>query len=145
MASIYKRNQIYWVSYRQDGKSLCKSLKTTDLTVAKYKKNQLEIKLSEGQKIPTPSKILISDSLNRYLDYLKLKDSQSHHYDQKGKIEQFIKWSKIIYMSQIKPEIVEKYLSHKKSQGLKPTDERQSFFLSALTHNFCCQVPVVAS
>jgi hypothetical protein len=42
MASIYKRRKIWWVHYLIGGKSVSRSLKTTDGRIAEEKKKRLE-------------------------------------------------------------------------------------------------------
>lgn len=121
MGSIYLRNRIWWISYRQDGKTICKSLKTRDKEVAKLLKRQIEIKTSQGLPSPVNDKSLLTDLLARYFDYLKSKDTAKHVIHQALCIRQFQDYSEIHYLNQIRPHTIEKYLATRKSQGLKPS------------------------
>src|SRR6185503_18942275 len=65
MASIYLRGRIWWICYRENGRKFDQSLKTKDKTVARFKKNELENRLSLGdsplQALPKPIKELVKE------------------------------------------------------------------------------------
>ena len=137
MASIYKRGNLYWITWRQDGKTLNKSLKTIDFSTAKYLKNQLEMKLGEGKRIPIASKARISNTLPRYLDYLEMNSSPGHVESQRLLINLFLAWSSVTYLSQIKASLFQEYLLFRKKEGRSPVTMKHSLQAVSAFLNWC--------
>ena len=54
MASIYLRGRVWWIKFSDNGQRVQQSLKTRDKAVAKYRKNEIEIRLAQGSS-PLPS------------------------------------------------------------------------------------------
>lgn len=54
MASIYKRGRIWWIHYLVAGKSVSRSLRTTNERVALEKKTRIEA-LETVDQLPRPS------------------------------------------------------------------------------------------
>lgn len=69
MASIYKRDKIWWVHYLVAGKSVSKSLKTTNERVALEKKKRLEGLEMTGQ-LDQPSRIPLASFLQSFCEFL---------------------------------------------------------------------------
>lgn len=69
MASIYKRGKTWWVHYLVGGKSVCKSLKTTNERIALDRKKKLEAMEVTGQLVK-PSNISIVPFLQSFCEYL---------------------------------------------------------------------------
>ena len=69
MASIYKRGNVWWIHYLIAGKSVSKSLRTTNERVAREKKRQLEALDVTGQLL-RPSKTPIEPFLQSFCEYL---------------------------------------------------------------------------
>jgi integrase len=69
MASIYKRDKIWWVHYLVAGKSVCKSLKTANERVALDKKQKLEALEITGQ-LMQPSNTPVVTFLQSFCEYL---------------------------------------------------------------------------
>jgi integrase len=69
MASIYKRDKIWWVHYLVAGKSVARSLKTTNERVALEKKKHLEGLEMTGQ-LTRPSRIPLASFLQAFCEYL---------------------------------------------------------------------------
>ena len=67
MASIYLRGKTWWVLYYANGQKVQRSLKTTDRTVANYRKNQIEKDLAERRKPLQIRSFPIQEALEEYL------------------------------------------------------------------------------
>lgn len=113
MASIYKRKEMFWISYRQDGRSFCKSLQTTDRSVAEHKKKILEIKIAEGRSISRRTQQRIVDIYPRYLAFLKRSAVKGHFETQRSRINKFLQYSNITFLSQIRVPMFERFLQYR--------------------------------
>ncbi len=69
MASIYKRGRIWWIHYLVGGKSVSRSLRTSNERVALEKKKRLEALEVTGQ-LPKPSSTPIDDFLQSFCEFL---------------------------------------------------------------------------
>jgi len=69
MASIYKRGEIWWIHYHVAGKSVCRSLKTTNQRVAEDKKKRLAA-LEVTDQLGQPSSTPIESFLQAFCEYL---------------------------------------------------------------------------
>lgn len=69
MASIYKRGSIWWIHYLVEGRSVSRSLKTTNKRIAQDIKKNLEALEVTGQ-LPRPSKTPVGPLLQAYCEYL---------------------------------------------------------------------------
>jgi len=69
MASIYKRGRIWWVHYLVGGKSISRSLRTTNQRVAQDKKKRLEA-LEVTDQLRKPSKTPIEPFLQSFCEFL---------------------------------------------------------------------------
>lgn len=65
MASLYLRNNIYWITYLTNGKKISFSLKTKSKKEAVYKKNRIENELTEG-KSPIATRASVRTALLQY-------------------------------------------------------------------------------
>lgn len=70
MASIYKRGKIWWIHYTVGGKSVSRSLKTTNGRVALEKKKRLEA-LDITDQLVTPSNTPLAPLLQSFGEFLK--------------------------------------------------------------------------
>jgi len=69
MASIYKRGRIWWIHYLVGGKSVSRSLRTSNERVALEKKKRLEALEVTGQ-LPKPSNTPVDDFLQSFCEFL---------------------------------------------------------------------------
>jgi hypothetical protein len=69
MASIYKRGTTWWIHYLVEGRSVSRSLKTTNKRIAQDIKKNLEALEVTGQ-LPRPSKTPVGPLLQAYCEYL---------------------------------------------------------------------------
>ena len=65
MASIYKRGHVWWVHYLVGGKSVSKSLKTTNERVALDRKKKLEA-MAVTDQLPQPSNTPVESLLESF-------------------------------------------------------------------------------
>jgi len=113
MASIYKRGNIWWIKYYQNGKPYCKSLKTKDKKVATYYKNQKEIELAERRSPLPPENVSAQDCLDEYAKATKHQKTLRTLKDDKSRIQAFLKYSKVQKVDQIKLKTIEDYINYR--------------------------------
>lgn len=110
MASIYKRGRIFWVIYYQCGRKIQKSLKTTDKTIAKFKKNEIENRLSAGDLALSNQKVLAEDALKFYAEDSKHRKGARTIKEDENRLKAFFKWSGIAWLGQITEEDLSRYM-----------------------------------
>lgn len=69
MASIYLRKNFFWVSFTENGKRYQRSLRTKDRKIAKFKKNEIENRLSLGEPTTTQKKLSVKQIYREFLDH----------------------------------------------------------------------------
>lgn len=113
MSSLYKRNTVYWLSFRRNGKSHCISLTTRDRSTALYLKAKKDQELAEGKETLPNQEKEISPALEEYrkaFEYRKNKDTQN---DDINRIKRFLEWAAIHRFSQITDKKLQDYLTHR--------------------------------
>ncbi|MEI8350053.1 MAG: tyrosine-type recombinase/integrase [Candidatus Omnitrophota bacterium] len=117
MASIFLRNNTYWLSFYLNGKRIQYSLKVKDRRLALHLKRQKEIELEEGRaKLPTSKKL--SEIVEEYKEYSKLKKAEKSLKTDIPQLEKFIKFSGANTLRDVKPHTIQLYLQSLKK--LKP-------------------------
>jgi site-specific recombinase XerD len=116
MASIHKRNGIWWLSWYQNGKRHRKSLKTKDKEVAKYHKNKKEIELAENSSPIPRKKISCQECLLEYADQAKHQKAAKTLRDDLKRIQDYLNWSGIKDLKNITQHSVEKYIKFRLDQ-----------------------------
>lgn len=118
MASIYLRGRMWYICYYQNGLKVDKSLKTRDKTTAKYKKNEIENKLTVGDapmlQKDTPAKLVYEEFIKRCR--LNAKPATVVYY--KEIITPFLNsLPDNISIQKIKPQTVDRYIDGKIESG----------------------------
>jgi site-specific recombinase XerD len=116
MASLYRRNDIYWISFYKNSKHHCQSLKTKDRATANYLKSKIEQELAEGKYIiheedPTCDKIL-----KEYLSATEHYKTNKTNKDDEARIKAFLSYVGIININQITEKKLQDYLNHRISE-----------------------------
>lgn len=111
MSSLYRRNGIYWLSFRQCGRGHCQSLKTRDRSTAIYLKAQKDKELIEGKNIIPDKKTLCLTILDKYKKDFKHSRAKKTNDDQYKKIKDFLEWSEIRSFNQITQQRIKDYLT----------------------------------
>lgn len=119
MAYRYKRGNIYWLQYRENGKRKFISLATGDLKLAKYKQREIENKLVEGSSPFIRAKSPVKAAVEEYIDYIRDTIGQRQLKEEKSQIDRFIDYSFINYVSQINDDMFKKFLRSLTSKKTK--------------------------
>lgn len=110
MASIFLRGRMFWILYYQDGEKITYSLKTRDKTVAKFKKNEIENKLTKGDNpIPDTSRTA-QEIFKEYVEQSKHSKKHKTIRDDQTRVEMFFQWAEISRLKQINEINLKKYL-----------------------------------
>ena len=137
MASIYKRNKTFWISYRQSGRSICRSLKTSDLSTAKFLKNQIESDLLQGRNLPISKKVSADRALEDYLTGLKISGSPAHCKNQRLLLTRFFRDMSIVFLSDINESILKKFLLRRQKDKITSTTLRNQISAIRFFINWC--------
>jgi site-specific recombinase XerD len=113
MSSLYRRNNIYWLSFRLHGKSYCISLRTRDRSTALYKKAEKDRELIEGRDVIPRADTLCAPLLEEFRNYNLHRKTKDANFDDCGRIQKFLSWSGITTFSQITEQRLQKYLNHR--------------------------------
>ncbi|MDD5611019.1 MAG: tyrosine-type recombinase/integrase [Candidatus Omnitrophica bacterium] len=112
MSSLYRRNNIYWLSFRYHGRSYCISLKTQDRSTAIY------LKAKKDQEIAEDRYILRQDAscdkvLKEYMDASQHRKTSKTNKNDESRIKKFLKESGITRINQITEKRLQEYLNHR--------------------------------
>ncbi len=120
MASVYLRGKTYWIIYYENGKKVQHSLKTKDKTVAKYKKNQVENKLVEGESPSPRTNTPAHDILTEYISHCKNRISEKSSIGYMKYIKDYLDSSQISRLHQINEHSVKNHIDNKIRAGASP-------------------------
>lgn len=113
MASYFLRGKIYWVIYYENGVKKQHSLKTKDRTIAKYKTNEIEKKLYEGESPIPPKNKPLKDIKDEFLERQKGRVSATQYSNCKCYIDQFIAFKNPGRLTEFNDGAVESFLASK--------------------------------
>jgi site-specific recombinase XerD len=113
MASLYKRNNVYWVSFYKDDKHYCRSLKTQDRSTAIYLKSKIEQEITEGKYIIHETDPSCDKILKEYLNATEHYKVKKTCKDDEARIKSFISWAGITNINQITEKKLQDYLNHR--------------------------------
>lgn len=117
MASLFRRNSVYWISYYLNGSQYRESLKTSDKEKATFLKNQKENELITGTPI-IPANTELTIILQEYINYCKHRRTPKVIHDNEVRIRGFLEWAKIHTPREINHPLFEDYLSYRISKGI---------------------------
>jgi site-specific recombinase XerD len=112
MSSLYRRNEVYWLSFRYHGKAYSISLGTRDRSTAIYLKAKKDQELTEGRYIIRQD-IPCSEVLKEYMDASQHRKAKKTNDDDESRIETFLEWSGITKVNQITEKRLQEYLNHR--------------------------------
>ncbi len=112
MSSLYRRNEIYWLSFRYHGKAHDISLKTKDRSTAVYLKAKKDQELSEDRYIIRRD-ISCDEILKEYLEASQHRKAQKTNDDDEARIKAFLTWGGIKKVNQITEKRLQEYLNHR--------------------------------
>jgi len=115
MSSLYRRNGIYWLSFRLHGKSYCISLRTRDRSTAIYKKAEKDKELIEGRAQLPRHDISCLSTLDEYSKYNEHRRVKRFNVDSASRIRRFLEWGNLRTINQITEGRLQDYLNHRMS------------------------------
>ena len=117
MASLYKRNGVWWVVYHINGKRFRVSTRTRNKNLAKQKLNDIELKLFKGELgIPeknTPN-TSVSDFFRKFKEYCLNNYAKEHIQSDLSRLENFQNYcarNSIRNLQSITPGVIEDFIS----------------------------------
>jgi site-specific recombinase XerD len=118
MSSLYRRNNVYWLSYRQHGKSFCRSLKTKDRSTAIFLKAQKDQELLQGNSILPNKNNLCRPVLEEYKSFMSSRRTPEHNQTEYHTVKYFLDWGNINTFAQINSVKFQEYLNHRLKKGI---------------------------
>lgn len=119
MASLYQRGEVWWITYRQDGRRRRETLRTTSRKLAERKKVQLEAELEEGaHRRITP--ITFEKLLKEFEPYRAGTHDQMTHRSSMGRALRFVSWVGVTKPTSVRPRDVQHFVTMLLTEGLKP-------------------------
>lgn len=113
MSSLYRRNGIYWLSFRYHGKSYCQTLKTRDRSTAIYLKAQKDQELIAGKNIIPDKRIPCAVLLDKYQNDHQYARTVKTNANQYQKIKAFLDWTGATSLHHITQDQLKAYLTHR--------------------------------
>lgn len=128
MASLFKSNGFWWITYNQNGKRFRFSTRTRNRNLAKQKLNDIELKLFKGELgIPekkTPN-ALIPQFFRRYMEYMINSSPVNKHADLSRIriMQEFFARKQVRFLESITPAVIDEFrievLAGKKPKTVK--------------------------
>jgi len=134
MSSLYRRNGIYWLSFRENGKGKGISLKTRDRTKAICLKAKKDLEIGHlGNPSPDQDREIypIMEEYRKAYDFRKTKDS---HNDDIGRVDRFFKWANIRKFSDITEKKLQDYLTYRISLPFDKEKKTKPITLNTANH-----------
>ena len=128
MASIYKRNGIFWIAFYHNNKLHRQSLRTKDRGAANYLKNQKEQELTEGKAVVPNLKVLCEDLLTEYDKFCLNRRTVKTHKEDMARIRHFLRVSNIITLKDVSEKRLQDYLDK------RVRDEKNKISLNTANH-----------
>jgi len=113
MSSLYRRNNIYWLSFRENGKHYCISLKTRDKSSALFLKAQKDLELLQGKSILPNQNNLCRPVLEEYKSFMSSRRTPEHNQTEYNTVKHFLDWGSINTFAQINKVKMQEYLDHR--------------------------------
>lgn len=137
MASLYTRNEWYWLSYYESGRRKQLPLHTKDKKVATFKKNEIENKVAIGDS-PLPNhKQPIITVFDEFKEQRKGILSEDHQHNDHYLINRFITDAKIYYLKQITEATLKKHLDERITNGISNRTANHCIRAINTFMNFC--------
>jgi len=112
MSSLYRRKEIYWLSFRYHGKAYCISLGTRDRSTAIYLKAKKDQEMAEGKYIIRQD-VSCEEVLKDYMETSQHRKTKKTNDNDESRIEKFLKQSGITKVNQITEKRLQEYLNHR--------------------------------
>ena len=109
MASMYKRNGVWYVKYFENGKRVRRSLKTRSIARARAKVVEIEASLEAGRPVDHKRDSAVGEFTKAFLEHIQGEKrphtvrSLSHAW------HHFVEWAKPTRLSGVTPETIQAY------------------------------------
>lgn len=113
MSSLYRRNDVYWLSFRYHAKPHCISLGTKDKTTATYLKAQKDKELIEDKSIIPDKNLSCLPILEKYKNEHKYLREAKTNDRQYNRVKLFFEWAHVTSFKHITQDKVKEYLTHR--------------------------------
>ena len=133
MSSLYRRNGIYWLSFRRNGKPYCRSLKTRDRSTAIYKKAEIDKGLIEGKAILPDKGILLSDLRAQYEKEYQHNKASSTLKKDISQLNSFFEYTGNIRVSELTEEMIRGYFNKRMDSG-ELKDKAANRYIAIIKH-----------
>jgi len=117
MSSLYRRNGIYWLGYKEHGKRKDRSLKTRDKTTAVFRKAQIDQLTIQGGSVIPNSSNFCAPALEEYKEFKANRRNAEYNNSVYKSIKEFLDWGDITQFRQINDHLFESYLGKKRLKG----------------------------
>lgn len=150
MPSIYKRNKVWYIDYRIDGKRERKRIGSSK-KVAELELKNIEVKLSRGEiEPPTKKKSLheFFDELEKYIEINKKHNTKVRYLEVLDHFKEFLKdYPSITHLTHINSRIMEHYKQARTEHVAHKTVNFEigtigHFFNLAIKYNYISKNPV---
>ena len=118
MSHRYKRGDIFWLAYHRHSKLYRESLKTKDLTTAKYLQAKKDQELTDTKYVTldAPAMAILDEYKASYI-HLNAKATQ---YRDEARIRKFIEYTHIKKISDVTDKVLQDYFNAKISAKMAP-------------------------
>jgi len=113
MSSLYRRKEIYWLSFRENGKHYCISLKTRHKSSALFLKAQKDQELLQGKSILPNQNNLCRPVLEEYKNFMSSRRTPGHNQTEYNTVKYFLDWGNINTFAQINKVRLQEYLNYR--------------------------------
>lgn len=135
MASIYKRNKIWYVDYRIDGKRVRKRIGTSK-KVAELELKNIEVQLAKGEVETLNRKKKLNEYIEEFIEFLKANkkpETQRRYLNALSNFQEFLAdYPHVTFLSHITTRIVESY----KQDRIKQAAPKTVYFELSLLNYF---------
>lgn len=144
MASIFKRNKTWYVSYLTGGKQIVKSLKTADEKLARFLKKEFEVKLRRDE-VRGEKRVLVEDYCKQYLDEITYRKKSTNTADY-SRVREFLRTHGKKTINSINYDDIKDYLKRFETKSPKTYNEviltLKRFFRLAVERSYILKNPV---
>lgn len=118
MSHRYKRGDIYWLAYHRRGKLYRESLKTKDLTTAKYLQAKKDQELSDTKYLTFDTPVIAV--LEEYKASCAHSNVQATLCRDEARIRKFLEGSGVKKINDITDKIIQNYFNDEFARGIAP-------------------------
>ncbi len=144
MASIFKRNKTFYISWLSGGKQIVKSLKTRDAKKARFKKEEFEAKLRR-KEVPSEKRILVEVYFKQYREETTNRKKSTNTADY-CRVNEFLKTHGKKTINSINYEDIRAFLRRFEAKSPKTFNSviitLRRFFRMAVERGFILKNPV---